>query len=361
MRNRGFNCKRDSVSIGGKPDFLGERNEKFEKIHPYEGAIIACIEIEIQSHLVLRCEKAAGKIPFVISFSTSRIRLFLASLTACMLVSQLGAAGSHDRIVTIGGSATEIVWALGAGDSVVAVDLSSTYPPEVRNLPQVGYIRQISPEGVLSMKPSLIIAEGALGPPAARDMLERVSVPVVWLPDPVEIDDLRRSVRLAAEKLKRPEKGEELIKEIESQLAEARRRVEAELDKKPSVLFLLEPPGGTSEGMAAGVASRADTLIRLAGGRNAAKSISGFQPISRESLLAMNPDVILVAQSSGHGGSPAAIQAMRESRALAGVSAVRNNAVHAVPLDDIAFGPRVGEAVLRWTERLIEWTRLEQK
>ncbi len=294
-------------------------------------------------------------------FFSHRIRPFFAWLAACALLPQAVSAESQDRIVTIGGSATEIVWALGAGKSVVAVDLSSTYPPQVRNLPQVGYIRQISPEGVLAMNPSLIVASGALGPPPARQMLERVKVPVVWLPDPVKVDDLRESVRLVAEKLNRPQEGEKLLQKIDGQLNEAQKRAEKQLREKPSVLFLLEPPGSASGGMAAGVDSRADTLIRLAGGRNAAQKFSGFQPISRESILAMNPDVILIGQSAGHGGSPASIETMLKSKALAGVGAIRQNAVHAVPLDDISFGPRLGEAVLRWNERLIEWTRPEQK
>lgn len=294
-------------------------------------------------------------------FFTYRTRHFLVLLAVCALLSEARAAETQARIVTIGGAATEIVWALGAGDSVVAVDLSSTYPPEVRSLPQVGYVRQISPEGVLSMEPDLVVATGALGPPAAREMMERVKVPVVWLPDPVEVDDLRRSVRRVAERLGRTGKAESLLEKVEDQLNEARHRAEAQLREKPSVLFLLEPPGASSGGTAAGKNSRADTLIRLAGGRNAVREFSGFQPISRESLLALDPDVILVGQSDGHGGGDASIEALRNSEALSGVGAIRRDAVHAVPLDDLAFGPRLGEAVLRWNKRLVEWTRSEQK
>jgi len=274
-------------------------------------------------------------------------------LVAC--ASMAPAAGGDDgspRLVTIGGAATEIVFALGAGDSVVAVDASSTYPPEVERLPQVGYVRNIAPEGVLSMEPGLVVATGALGPPAARRMLERVDVPTLWLPDPDSAADLRRSVRRVASRLDREKRGETLLEEVGAQLEKAKKRAGEWTGDGPSALFFLEPPGSSSGGMAGGKGSRAAALIRLSGGRNAARDFSGFQPVSRESLLSMNPDVILVGQSEGHGGSAASIDALRNNEALSGVAAVRNGAVHGVPLDDLAFGPRLGEAALRWNRLL---------
>ena len=282
--------------------------------------------------------------------------VFVVGALCALVLSGAGAAAqsAHPRMVTVGGAATEIVFALGAGESVAAVDASSTYPPAVRDLPQVGYVRNISPEGVLSMEPELIVATGALGPPAARRMLERVEVPTLWLPDPDSVADLRRSVRTVATRLGVKEKGRRLLAGVDERLEAAEERASAWSGRAPSVLFLLEPPGASGGGMAGGAGSRADALIRLAGGRNAARDFSGFQPVSRESLLSMNPDVILVGQSAGHGGSPASIRALRESEALSGVAAVREGAVHGVPLDDLAFGPRLGEAALRWNGLLAE-------
>ncbi|MDZ7703098.1 MAG: ABC transporter substrate-binding protein [Trueperaceae bacterium] len=123
------------------------------------------------------------------------------------------------------GAATEIVWALGAGDRSSTVDLSTPTCCGRR----CGICRRSAtcgnqPEGVLSMEPDLVVATGALGPPAAREMMERVRVPVVWLPDPVEVDDLRRSVRRVAEKLGRTEKAESLLDKVEARLNEVRDR-----------------------------------------------------------------------------------------------------------------------------------------
>lgn len=270
----------------------------------------------------------------------------------------------NPRIVTVGGAATEIVFALGRGDDVVAVDLSSTYPRQVRELPQVGYVRSISPEGVLSMNPDLVVATGAFGPPAARDVMEKQSIPVAWLPDPKKVEDVFESIDLVASQMNTPEEATALKAKIRGQIDQAQ-SLAAETGTEPSVLFFLRPPSPTSGGMAGGTDSQAESLIQLAGGRNAADSFSGFQPVSIESIVAMNPDIIIIGQSSEHGASPEAIAALAESSALAEVPAIRNQAIYAIPMDDLSFGPRVGEAALRWQSLLsgndTEPTTIEEK
>ena len=261
-------------------------------------------------------------------------------------------AGADERIVTIGGAATEIVFALGAGSSVVAADLSSIYPPQARELPMVGYVRNISPEGVLSMSPDLVIATGALGPPTARKMLERLDIDIIWLPNLSTPEELLFSIKTVSERLALTEGANVLIEEVNHGLAQAAANSSNWKKDSPSVLFLLEPPGKSTPGMGGGLDSKANTLIGLAGGTNAATGFSGFKPVSVESLVAMNPDVILVGQSDRHGGSPESIQAMIASTALSEVNAIKKDAVYAVPLDDLAFGPRLGEVALRWNTLL---------
>lgn len=252
------------------------------------------------------------------------------------------------RIVTIGGAATEIVFALGAGNSVVAADLSSIYPPQARELPMVGYVRNISPEGVLSMSPNLVIATGALGPPTARQMLERLDIDIIWLPDLSTPEDLTSSIKIVSQRLNKLESAKVLIADVNRGLAQAVANSRNWTKNIPSVLFLLEPPGKSTPGMGGGLDSKANTLIDLAGGKNAANGFAGFKPVSMESLVAMNPDIILVGQSDRHGGSPESIQAMIATPALSEVNAIKEDAVYPVPLDDLAFGPRLGEVALRW-------------
>lgn len=257
-----------------------------------------------------------------------------------------------ERIVTIGGAATEIVFALGAGSSVVAADLSSIYPPQVRELPMVGYVRNISPEGVLSMSPDLVIATGALGPPTARKMLERLDIDIIWLPNLSTPKELLSSIKTVSERLALTEAANALIEQVNLDLAQSEANSSNWTKNIPSVLFLLEPPGKSTPGMGGGLDSKANTLIDLAGGKNAANRFAGFKPVSMESLVAMNPDIILVGQSDRHGGSPESIQAMIATPALSEVNAIKKDAVYPVPLDDLAFGPRLGEVALRWNTLL---------
>lgn len=286
-------------------------------------------------------------------------RSWLVSVLLGLTLLHVHARGESPRLVTVGGAATEIVFALGAGDWVVAVDTSSTYPDRARQLPQVGYVRNLSPEGVLSREPDLVIATGAVGPPQARKLLERVGVPMLWLPDLMGVEDLRMSVRMVAQQLELEAAGERLIERIESQLSLAGERAGALVGERPGVLFLMETPGSGVGGMAGGRDSRAATLIELAGGRNVARAISGFQPVSRESLLSMDPEVILIGASSVHGGGSGATRSLLESEPLSGLAAVQRGAVFEVPLSDLAFGPRLGEAVIRWNAHLAEAAKPE--
>lgn len=279
--------------------------------------------------------------------------------TAILLLAASSSAEQTQRIVTVGGAATEIVFALGCGQSVVATDLSSIYPPEAKELPMVGYVRNVSPEGILSMKPDLVIATGAFGPPTARQTMEKLDVNTLWLPKLLSAEDLRDSINTIAEKLEKTAIAAEIIDKLDTQLQDASVHAQQWSNRVPKVLFLLEPPGPSTSGMGGGLNSKADTLIQLAGGQNAAHAFQGFKPISVESLVSMNPDLILVGQSDNHRGSPESIKAMMTSAALSRVNAIRHGAVYAVPLDDLAFGPRLGEAVLRWNTHIGNISKLD--
>lgn len=281
-------------------------------------------------------------------------------LAASILVSQpLQAEVPEQRIVTVGGAATEIVFALGAGDKVVAVDLSSTYPSEVRQLPQVGYIRNISPEGILSLKPDIVVATEALGPPAAKDMMKQINLPVVWLPEPDSYAALAESLTRVGNKLDRAEKAAAIRHQVEQQLAAIRAKAKTWPAPAPRVLFFLQPPAEARAGMASGTDTRADALIQLAGGRNAGTGFTGFKEISTESIIKINPDVIFVALSDGHGGSPQAVENLKDMAALKDVNAIKKQQVYGVPLDDLTFGPRLGEAATHWNDLIGQASKVD--
>src|SRR6476659_5347601 len=85
---------------------------------------------------------------------------------------------SGGRVVVISPIYNEIIWALGAQDKVVGVDLSSTYPPEIKNVQTVGYHRALSAEGILSLHPTAIVTDGNIGPPQVVQQLQQLNIPM---------------------------------------------------------------------------------------------------------------------------------------------------------------------------------------
>lgn len=196
---------------------------------------------------------------------------------------------SSKRLVSIGGSLTEIIYALGAEKRLVARDVTSTFPVEVQALPDVGYIRALSPEGVLSVAPDAVIALQGAGPKETIDVLKNASVPVVFVPESYDRAGVVNKVRTVgiALGIDASELTQSLDAELEKIETEAAQRAE-----KKSVLFILSLAGDRI--MAAGENSAADGMIGLAGGRNALSRFSGYKPVNAEAILTANPDVIIM-------------------------------------------------------------------
>lgn len=208
-------------------------------------------------------------------------------------------AEAPQRIVSIGGAVTEIVYALGEEDRLVARDTTSNYPPEVTELPDIGYIRQLSPEGVLSVNPELILTEEGAGPPEAVELLKEAAIRFAEIPEGYDREAVLTKIHAVAEVLDVPEKGEALAAEVAAALdAAAATATEAAAGSAPRrVLFVLSMQGGRV--MAGGEDTAAEGIIKLAGGVNAVSGFEGYKPLSDEAIIAAAPDVILMMARGG--------------------------------------------------------------
>lgn len=200
------------------------------------------------------------------------------------------------RIVAIGGSLTEIVYALGEQDRLVARDSTSVYPPEAFELPDVGYIRQLSPEGVLSVNPSGILALHGAGPREAVDVLKKASVPYVEVPDEFNHAGIVAKVRAVGQALGVEEKAERLAEEVDASLLAVERQTASIADRK-RVLFILSIQDGKI--LASGTETAANGIIDLAGAVNAIDGYEGYKQVSDEALITAAPDVILMMDRAG--------------------------------------------------------------
>lgn len=246
-----------------------------------------------------------------------------------------------DRIVTVGGDMTEIVFALGAGERVVAVDDRSFYPAEVEALPDIGYLRRLSAEGVLATDPDLILISGAAGPEDAIEQIRSVGVEIVEMPEVYSVEGLIEKVRLVAQAIGEVEAGEELVASIEADWQAAQAEI-ARFEAPPRALFFTMLREGVPQ--AAGTQTAAHGVIELLGGTNLFASQSGYTPISTEAAVAANPDIILVmTHDAGQNGG---LETITANPAIALTDAVRNARVFLVDSVQIMqFGPRLPAAM----------------
>ena len=204
------------------------------------------------------------------------------------------------RVVAIGGAVTEIVFALGEQKHLVARDSTGTYPEAAKALPDVGYMRALSPEGVLSVDPTGIIALQGSGPKEAVDVLKKASVPYVEVPETYDNEGILERIRVVGKALGVEDKAAALAADTEAKLKAAEART-AGIDRKKRVLFILSMQGGKV--MAAGAHTGADGIVRLAGAANAIEGFSGYKQLSDEAIVTAAPDVILMMDHAGPGVS----------------------------------------------------------
>jgi iron complex transport system substrate-binding protein len=265
----------------------------------------------------------------------------LLALPAPAAAESCDGAAASGPIVSIGGDVTEVVYALGTGDRVIAVDITSRHPRAARDLPQVGYMRQLSAEPILSLSPSLILAIADSGPPQVLDQLRAAGTCLVLVPDEHSPDGVIKKVEAVAAALDRKAQGDALATRLKAEFAALQSSLDAVKDK-PRVLFLFSVGEGAP--MVGGLHSSADAIIQLAGGRNAIEGFDNFKPASSEGIIAAAPDVVLVTDLTIEklGGVEGLLQRPDIAQTPAG------KARRVVAMDSLlllGFGPRTPQAI----------------
>lgn len=254
----------------------------------------------------------------------------------------------RSRIITIGGPVTETVHALGLGERIVAVDTTSVYPANLlKEKPNVGYMRALSAEGVLSLAPSMILAIDGAGPAEVVKVLQSASVPLKSIPTARSEEGVVNKIRLIADIMGVPEKGDTLIASVQKEFS-ALSELTGTLAKRKRVMFVLSVRSGRI--VAAGRNTAAAGMIALAGAENALMEFEGYKPLSDEALINAAPDVILMMNRGGHEGGP------EDVFALPTISATPAGQSRSILKMDgaylLGFGPRTAGAALELAHRL---------
>ena len=245
-------------------------------------------------------------------------------------------------------AAKRTVHALGEADRLIARDSTSLYPDAITALPDVGYIRRLSPEGVLSVDPDLILTLDGAGPPEAVTVLKSAGVKFVSLPESYDaagvvgkIDGVGKALGVSTKASALSEKVAASFKKLDAQTRG--------LPQRKRVMFILSLSGGKI--LASGTDTAADGIIQLAGAENAITEFTGYKALSEEAIITSAPDVILMMDRGGNHSADArdlfSHPAISQTPAAQGRALVKMNGLYL-----LGFGPRTADAATDLFETL---------
>ena len=226
------------------------------------------------------------------------IGLTAATAVACATGDSAG-KGPLDRVVCVSKQINEFVYDIGAESHVVARDLTSVYPEQITKLPSVGYHRALSAEGIISMKPTLVLTDGNVGPAAVLDQVKKVGIPVEIMAPGGTIDSSQALMTALGERFGRKAAADSVVAQwkagMDSIWADTANFAAMGKGKRPRVLFLHFGQIGNSY-LALKSGGPADKMLRWAGGLNAIDSVGGMARVTPELIAKAAPDVIIATE-----------------------------------------------------------------
>ena len=279
-----------------------------------------------------------------------RLSTRLITFCAGLMISHVSLAGElPQRWVSAGGALSEWVSVLGAESKLVGVDTTSQHPESLKSLPSIGYQRQLSAEGVLSLKPDVLIGTEEMGPAAVLLQIRGAGVPVEMFSAQADLASLEGNLQHLGRLLGDEAQAAQVFKDYQQQLDQHQRQVKAAqaTQQAPGVLLLLGHAGGKP--MIAGKDTAADWLLTQAGGHNLATH-SGYKPFSVEALAGLNPEVLVFADRS-LTGEAARKALLKENPVLASIRAAKNGRIYEVDPTLLVggLGPRLPERLKQLT------------
>ena len=261
-------------------------------------------------------------------------------------------AKDASRVVVAGGSITEIFYFLGEQDRIVALDVTSNFPPEAKSLPSIGYVRALSAEGLLSMNPSIILGEDDMGPPAVIKQIRETSYDLRIIPEIRTIDGIIEKIEGIASILDVSEKSDAIIsKKLEPYIKKIVKNRKKIVKKGVRVMLVLNMQ--SSSIIVAGANTSGSGFIDLIGGENIFNTFEGWKPVNAEAILELNPDYIIVPQRNVHKGLD--VTKIAESELFKNTNAGKNkNFIFDDAMAITGFGPRTINSALNATEFILK-------
>ncbi|GAB3979861.1 hemin ABC transporter substrate-binding protein [Spirosoma terrae] len=251
------------------------------------------------------------------------------------------------RIVSLDGTVSEILCDLGLQSHLIGVDVTSTYPESLQKLPKVGHNRTISAEGVISLKPTLVLTSVNAGTkPEVIEQIKSAGIAVITFQQEYSVAGTKKLIQDVANTCQVPSRAKPILKKLDADLAQVKKAINS-----PKVLFIYARGTGTM--MVSGKGTQVDKMIELAGGVNATSSFENYKPLTAEALVTANPDVILLFDSGleSLGGA----QGLAKVQGIAQTNAGKNGRI--ITMDGhllTGFSPRLGKALQELTQKIAQ-------
>lgn len=261
-------------------------------------------------------------------------------------------AEDSSRIAIAGGSLTEIVYLLELEDRIVATDTTSVYPEAAQEFPSIGYVRGLSTEGILSTKPTLLLSEDDAGPPHVIKQLEDLDVDVQTVPENQTAQGILEKTLCVAKILGVDEIGQEAVKKLlEKDLERLEKTREMILGVRGTIIF------GINDGIPTigGEGTSGHSLLTMIGIENTFENVSGWKPVSLESMVEANPQVLIVPQRAAElsGGEDEVINSKSIKLTEAGK---KDQFVFRETMALLGFGPRTLATAADVAGKVLEMT-----
>ena len=267
-------------------------------------------------------------------------------------VSTCKLADDHSKIVIAGGSITEIIYFLNEDKKIVGVDVTSNYPKKAKDLPSIGYVRNLSTEGILSLDPILVLGEDDMGPPNVIQQIKEIDVDLRIIPEEKNISGIINKIQCVASIIGASEKAQEMINTSLLQSIKELEKIQNYSQIRAKKVMLILSMQGTSP-IVAGRGTSGDGFINMIGAQNVFNSFDGWKPVSAESIIAANPEYILLPDRDMHKNSN--VNNLKTNPLFKNtIAGLKNNFISEDAMTMLGFGPRSIDSALKIAKEIAD-------
>jgi len=261
-------------------------------------------------------------------------------------------ADNHSKIIIAGGSITEIIYFINEEKKIVGVDVTSNYPKKAKDLPSIGYVRNLSTEGILSLNPTLVLGEDDMGPPNVIQQIKEIDVDLRIIPEEKNISGIINKIQCVASIIGASEKAQEMINTSLLPSIKELEKIQNYSQIRAKKVMLILSMQGTSP-IVAGRGTSGDGFINMIGAQNVFDSFDGWKPVSAESIIAANPEYILLPNRDMHKNSN--VNNLKTNPLFKNtIAGLKNNFISEDAMTMLGFGPRSIDSALKIAKKIAD-------